>query len=234
MNIFNSKMTQVAAVAVLAVSALSSAQAASFAAPTQANLTLGTTIIGVLGTATIVPLGGAAYTGTVLSEPFSSVDISGSGASFSLKASSPSTAGFAINTLASATAPAVSVGITGLSFDTSTKGLNAVLSVNGVQAYSGLFLQADSYNVVETFNAATGTGLLQTGDLKLTTASATALLSALNLPSFYVGILTPVAFGTLQVDVTGAAAAVPEPSTYALMGVGLLGMALVARKRRQA
>lgn len=232
MNVFNSKLTQMAAVAVLASSALSTAQAAVFAAPTQANLTLDPAIVGILGTATIVPLGGASFTGSVLSEPFNSVNISGSGASFSLQASSPSTAGFAINTLATATAPAVSVGITGLSFSTATKGLNAVLSVNGTQAYSGLFLQAETYNVVEAFNASTGTGLLQTGSLKLTTNSAAALLSALNLPAFYSGVLTSVAFGTLSVDVT--AAAVPEPSTYALMGIGLVGMGLVARKRRQA
>ncbi|RZL02682.1 MAG: PEP-CTERM sorting domain-containing protein [Rubrivivax sp.] len=231
MNIFNSKMTQLAAVAVLAASAMTTAQAAAFAAPTQANLTLSPGIVAGLGSVTITPLGGASYANNILSESFTSVNTSGSGSSFSFQGLTGANAGFSIVTTATATNPSVTVNVTGLSFDTGTKALNATLAVNGVQAYTGLFLQATQYSVLEAFNASAGTGLIETGDLKLTNTSATALLNALNLSPALAVFLTPVAFGTLKVDVTGA---VPEPSTYALMGIGLVGMSLVARKRRQA
>lgn len=229
MSIFNLK--QVAAVAVLATAAVSGAQAAAFNAPTQANLTLSSSIVSLLGSVTINGLGGATYANNTLSESFSSISTSGSGSSFSLQGLTSSTAGFSIVTAATSSNPSVTVNITGLSFDTTTKALNATLSVNGTQAYSGLFLQGTSYSVSEAFSATAGTGLLTTDDLKLTNDSAVALLKSLNLSTGLAAFITPVAFGKLTVDVT--AAAVPEPSTYALMGIGLVGMGLVARKRRQ-
>jgi hypothetical protein len=45
-------------------------------------------------------------------------------------------------------------------------------------------------------------------------------------------LIGSVKIGT--VSVTPTVPAIPEPSTYALMGLGLVGMALVSRRRRQA
>ncbi|MDE2401102.1 MAG: PEP-CTERM sorting domain-containing protein [Burkholderiales bacterium] len=216
------------ALAVVAVSALSSAHAANFAAPTSALLTLSSDITTVLASATFAPLGTASYNSvtSTLNEAFSSVTLSSSTGS-DLVGVTNAADGFSLNYKGTA------LNITNISYDNATKTLGAVMSVGGVQTYAGAFLTATTVTNSEAFNAVAGTGLLTTGNLNLTDGSATALLSAFAAPTsaLYVGIVKGVNFGTLAVDVT---APVPEPSTYALMGIGLVGIVLTARKRRQA
>jgi PEP-CTERM motif len=83
-------------------------------------------------------------------------------------------------------------------------------------------------------------------NLKLTSSASSTFASALNLSASAASTLAALDYGTLKMDISStkrtpvstkaftAANLVPEPSTYALMGLGLAGVALVARRKQQA
>lgn len=78
--------------------------------------------------------------------------------------------------------------------------------VTSTNVLSGLKINANAYNIF-----AQATGLTANGKLSLNTVTD---------------------FGTITSTISVRVTPVPEPSTYALMGVGLIGVSLAARRRR--
>ena len=116
----------------------------------------------------------------------------------------------------------------------------SVTSDSGTVNNVGLF----TFNVTKplTFSLNGGISLTESlGNLTLTQNAATMLTSDLKYPSFLAGTFQALNFGSIDAKIVpwfrstplGSVNPVPEPSTYAILAVGL-GLAGVAARRRKA
>lgn len=125
-----------------------------------------------------------------------------------------------------------SINVTNVTIDPIAKIAYADVSGTNITSQNVAFFNLAAINGTTSFSGA-GTFTAGATGLTLTSSAVSLVQSALKLNSFGANVLAGISnFGSLSSTIT--VAAVPEPSTYALIGLGLGGAAFMARRRKQA
>jgi len=215
-------MTYLKHLAVMAVAlAASAASAANLPVASYSDSVLIDTSVLTAKNLTLQKVGNATWNATtgILTDPVSSVDLASS-----LVIQFDATSGFALFT----------PGLFGPSKVATLQ--NFSYNVNTGTLHGDLFTPLGNLLDSDLLTASVKTGGLN-GNLINVTASnfslATELVTALgsNAANFQ---FVADAVKEVKINVTLATAPVPEPSTYALMGLGLVGIGLVSRRRMAA
>jgi len=125
-----------------------------------------------------------------------------------------------------------SLTVTDLNVDLANKKVYAtIIGANGVGTLTNFYLWDIGSITGATTVGAAGTYTTTLTGLSITTAGFNTFVQSLGLLTLGKAALTSVTdFGTITSTIV-ATPAVPEPSAYALMGLGLAGISLVARRR---
>lgn len=175
----------------------------------------------------LTPTTGSASTAS-LSQPVTSI-VAGSGNT------SLSTINFATAGLTLGNGSTTQINLSNFSLDTASKTITASVNLNGGASQRLALFQAGGLTgsfAVPSLTAGQSTTVTGTlTGLTLTSAGATTVANLAGFGAF-ASLLTGINFGDFATTVT--VSAVPEPSTYALMGLGLGLAGLIARRRRAA
>ena len=209
------------------------------------SLSFSADLMGALDTGKVTVANYGSATTTVLKDSdgfYSQVSASAPITALTIDTSSYAVLGAATTGGATQTAPVLksvssggSLTVTDLNVDLANKKVYAtIIGGNGVGTLNNFYLWDIGSITGATSVTGAGTFTTNLSGLKITSAGFNTFVQSLGLLTLGKSALSGVTdFGTVTSTIVAKnVAAVPEPSTYALMGLGLAAMGLVARRRQ--